>query len=161
MADVLKNKDEVGHILVQVQDDLRQLKRNLVRLTVEENGEVLDIQALDAAISRTENGIRRHAEDYLKTINSQVLTLPCIEEPEKKPVPTKLVKWQPQYESIPNALPQRCQIPGPSPGEKHKSAFIMRLLNNPFHPKNKEIVQQNYGIQLPHLHKRSRANVSC
>ncbi|RXN18242.1 IQ domain-containing H isoform X1 [Labeo rohita] len=155
MAEVLKNKDEVGHILVQVQDDLRQLKRNLVRLTVEENGEVLDIQALDAAISRTENGIRRHAEDYLKTISNQVLTLPCIEEPEKKLVPTKLVKWQPQYETIPNARPQRCQIPGPSPGEKHKSAFIMRLLNNPFHPKNKEIMQQNYGIQLPHLHNRT------
>ncbi|XP_073707067.1 IQ motif-containing protein H [Garra rufa] len=155
MADVLKNKDEVGHILVQVQDDLRQLKKNLVRLTVEENGEVLDIQALDAAISRTENGIRRHADDYLKTINNQVLTLPCIEEPEKKPVPTKLVKWQPQYETIPNARPQRCQIPGPSPGEKHKSALIMRLLNNPFHPKNKEIVQHNYGIQLPHLHKKT------
>uniref|UniRef100_A0A8C1MGG5 IQ motif containing H n=1 Tax=Cyprinus carpio TaxID=7962 RepID=A0A8C1MGG5_CYPCA len=58
MADVLKNKDEVGHILVQVQDDLRQLKKNLVRLTVQENGEVLDIQALDVAISRTEHGIR-------------------------------------------------------------------------------------------------------
>uniref|UniRef100_A0A671SLM4 IQCH-like ATP-grasp domain-containing protein n=1 Tax=Sinocyclocheilus anshuiensis TaxID=1608454 RepID=A0A671SLM4_9TELE len=103
MADVLKNKDEVGHILVQVQDDLRQLKNNLVRLTVQENGEVLDIQALDAAISRTEHGIR--------------VTL-------------------------------------------YKSAFIMRLLNNPFHPKNKEIVQQNYGIQLPHLHKRTGASVS-
>ncbi|XP_042600039.1 IQ motif-containing protein H isoform X2 [Cyprinus carpio] len=159
MADVLKNKDEVGHILVQVQDDLRQLKKNLVRLTVQENGEVLDIQALDVAISRTEHGIRRHAEDHLKTINNQFLTLPCIEEPEKKPVPAKLVKWQPPYETIPNARPLRCQIPGPSPGEKHKSAFIMRLLNNPFHPKNKEIVQQNYGIQLPHLHKRAGASV--
>uniref|UniRef100_A0A672T222 IQ motif-containing protein H-like n=1 Tax=Sinocyclocheilus grahami TaxID=75366 RepID=A0A672T222_SINGR len=157
MGDVLKNKDDVGHILVQVQDDLRQLKKNLVRLTVQENGEVLDIQALDAAISRTEHGIRRHAEDHLKTISNQFLTLPCIEEPEKKPVPSKLVKWQPPYETIPNARALRCQIPGPSPGEKHKSAFIMRLLNNPFHPKNKEIVQQNYGIQLPHLHKRTGA----
>ncbi len=45
--------------------------------------------------------------------------------------------------------------------QQHKSAFIMRLLNNPFHPKNKEIVQQNYGIQLPHLHKRPGASVSC
>ncbi|XP_016143366.1 IQ motif-containing protein H [Sinocyclocheilus grahami] len=159
MGDVLKNKDDVGHILVQVQDDLRQLKKNLVRLTVQENGEVLDIQALDAAISRTEHGIRRHAEDHLKTISNQFLTLPCIEEPEKKPVPSKLVKWQPPYETIPNARALRCQIPGPSPGEKHKSAFIMRLLNNPFHPKNKEIVQQNYGIQLPHLHKRTGASV--
>ncbi len=36
---------------------------------------------------------QRHAEDHLKTINNQFLTLPCIEEPEKKPVPAKLVKW--------------------------------------------------------------------
>ncbi|XP_051726460.1 IQ motif-containing protein H isoform X1 [Ctenopharyngodon idella] len=159
MADVLKNKDEVGHILVQVQDDLRQLKKNLVRLTVQQNGEVLDIQALDTAISRTENGIRRHADDYLKTINNQVLTLPCIEEPEKKNAPAKPVKWQPPYETIPNARPQRSQISGPSPGEKHKSAFITCLLNNPFHPKNKELMQQNYGIQFPHLHKRNEASV--
>lgn len=41
-----------------MQDDLRQLKKNLVRMTVQQNGEVLDIQALDTAISRTENGIR-------------------------------------------------------------------------------------------------------
>ncbi|XP_042631755.1 IQ motif-containing protein H-like [Cyprinus carpio] len=43
--------------------------------------------------------------------------------------------------------------------QQHKSAFIIRLLNNSFHPKNKEIVQQNYGIQLLHLHKRARASV--
>uniref|UniRef100_A0A673L831 IQ motif containing H n=1 Tax=Sinocyclocheilus rhinocerous TaxID=307959 RepID=A0A673L831_9TELE len=107
MSNVLKNKDDVGHILVQVQDDLRQLKNNLVRLTVQENGEVLDIQS--------------HADDYLKTIINQFLTLPCIEEPEKKPAPLP-------YETIPNTRPLRCQIPGPSPGEKHKSAFIMRLV---------------------------------
>ncbi len=45
--------------------------------------------------------------------------------------------------------------------QQHKSAFIMRLLNNPFHPKNKEIVQHNYGIQLPYLHKRTGVSVSC
>uniref|UniRef100_A0A8C1JZ77 IQ motif containing H n=1 Tax=Cyprinus carpio TaxID=7962 RepID=A0A8C1JZ77_CYPCA len=135
---------------------LRQFKKNLVRQTVQENGEVLDIQDLDAAVSRTENRIRRHADDYLKTINNQVLTLPCIEEAEQKPAPAKLLKWQPPYETIPNTHPLRCQIPGPSPEEKHKSAFIIRLLNNSFHPKNKEIGQQNYGIQLLHLHKRAR-----
>lgn len=36
---------------------------------------------------------QRHADDYLKTINNQVLTLPCIEEPEKKNAPAKPVKW--------------------------------------------------------------------
>ncbi len=50
-----------------MQDDLRQLKKNLVRLTVQENGEVLDIQALDAAISRTEHGIRVYAANFMIT----------------------------------------------------------------------------------------------
>nr|AAI61661.1 Si:dkey-246a16.2 protein [Danio rerio] len=159
MASVLKNKDEVGNILVKVQDDLRQLKKNIVQFTVQENGEILDIQALDAAIIRTENGIRRHAEDYLKTINNQVLTLPSIEEPEKKTAHPKLVTWQPPYEALPIAHPHRSPIPGPSPGEKHKTAFIMRLLHNPFHPRNKEIFQQNYGIQLPHLQKRTSIGI--
>ncbi|XP_051580204.1 IQ motif-containing protein H-like [Myxocyprinus asiaticus] len=159
MADVLKNRDEVGHILVQVQDDLRQLKKSLVCMTVQDNGGIVDIQALDEAISRTENGIRRHAEEYLKTINNQVLTLPCIKEPEKKTATAKLVKWQPPYETIPSAHPQKSQISGASPGGKHKSAFTMRLLNNPFHPKNKELVHHNFGIQLPHLHKRTGATV--
>ncbi|XP_051953537.1 IQ motif-containing protein H-like [Xyrauchen texanus] len=158
MADVLKNKDEVGHVLVQVQDDLRQLKKSLVRMTVHENGQMVDIQALDAAISRTENGIRRHAEEYLKTVNNQGLTLPCIEEPGKTAT-AKLVKWQPRFETIPNMRQQKSQISGASLGGKHKSAFTMHLLNNPFHPTNMELVHQNYGIQLPLLHKRTGATV--
>ncbi|XP_056621616.1 IQ motif-containing protein H isoform X2 [Triplophysa dalaica] len=100
-----------------------------------------------------------HAEEHLKTINSQVLTLPCIQEPEKKTATTKPVTWQPPYDTIPH--PHKIQITGASPGEKHKSAFTMRLLNNPYHPKNKAIVQQRYGIELPLLHKRSGATIGA
>ncbi|XP_045063838.1 IQ motif-containing protein H [Coregonus clupeaformis] len=153
MADVLKNSDELGNVLVQVQDDLRQLKRTLGRITFHEKGETVDIQALDTAIRRTESGIRRRAEEYQKTVNRQVLTLPSIEDLEKKNV--QIPKWRPPLESIPDMHPQRGQSVGASPGEKHKAALAMRLLYNPIHPKNRTLMHQSYGIQLPDLRKRS------
>uniref|UniRef100_A0A8L0DTQ7 IQ motif containing H n=1 Tax=Oncorhynchus mykiss TaxID=8022 RepID=A0A8L0DTQ7_ONCMY len=143
MADILnKHSDELGNVLVQVQDDLRQLKRSLGRITFHEKGETVDLQALDAAIRRTESGIRRRAEQYQKTVNRQVLTLP-------------ILLFEPPLGSIPDMHHQRGQSVGASPGEKHKAALAMRLLYNPVHPKNRTLMHQNYGIQLPDLRKRS------
>ncbi|XP_064846403.1 IQ motif-containing protein H [Oncorhynchus masou masou] len=154
MADILnKHSDEVGNVLVQVQDDLRQLKRSLGRITFHEKGETVDLQALDAAICRTESGIRRRAEQYQKTVNRQVLTLPSIEDVEKKTV--QIPKWRPPLGSIPAMHHQRGQSVGASPGEKHKAALAMRLLYNPVHPKNRTLMHRNYGIQPPDLRKRS------
>uniref|UniRef100_A0A8B9L884 IQCH-like ATP-grasp domain-containing protein n=1 Tax=Astyanax mexicanus TaxID=7994 RepID=A0A8B9L884_ASTMX len=158
MADTVQTGDEVGRILVKVQNDLSQLKKSLSRVIISEPGETLDIQVLDAAISRTEIGIKKHAEEYLKTVNKQVSTLPIIEDNKKKT--RKIAKWQPSPESIPNLLPQKYMIVGASPGEKHKAAFAMRLLYNPSHPKNRELIHQNYGIQLPDLQKKTGSNVS-
>uniref|UniRef100_A0AAZ3Q0P9 IQCH-like ATP-grasp domain-containing protein n=1 Tax=Oncorhynchus tshawytscha TaxID=74940 RepID=A0AAZ3Q0P9_ONCTS len=148
MADILnKHSDELGNVLVQVQDDLRQLKRSLGRITFHEKGETVDLQALDAAIRRTESGIRRRAEQYQKTVNRQVLTLPIL--------------FEPPLGSIPDMHHQRGQSVGASPGEKHKAALAMRLLYNPVHPKNRTLMHQNYGIQLPDLRKRSATTEVC
>ncbi|KAM6960622.1 IQ motif-containing protein H [Aplochiton taeniatus] len=157
MADILKNTDKLGNVLVQVQDDLRQLKRSLGRIIVNDKGESLDIAALDSAIRRTESGIRRQAEEYLKTVNKQVLTLPSIEDLEKKRV--QISKWKPPLEVIPDMRPQKGQI-GASPGVKHKAAFTMRLLCNPVHPKNRAQMHQSYGVQLPDVHKKSEQAVA-
>ncbi|XP_045562103.1 IQ motif-containing protein H [Salmo salar] len=155
MADILKHSDELGNVLVQVQDDLRQLKRSLGRITFQEKGESVDLQALDTAIRRTESGIRRRAEQFQKTVNRQVLILPSIEDLEKKKADVQIPKWRPPLESIPRMHHQRGQSVGASPGEKHKAALAMRLLYNPIHPKNRTLMHQNYGIQLPGLRKRS------
>ncbi|XP_076848448.1 IQ motif-containing protein H isoform X2 [Brachyhypopomus gauderio] len=152
MADILQNGDKLGRILVQVQYDLRQLRQRLDQSVARRSGETLDVHALHAAICRTENAIKSHAEEYLKTVNNQVLTLPIIEDLEKKTL--KIAKWRPSLETVPHLHPQKNPI-GSSPGEKHKSAFTMRLLNNPSHPKNRDVMHQNYGIQLPHLHKKT------
>ncbi|XP_036441075.1 IQ motif-containing protein H [Colossoma macropomum] len=157
MSDILHKRDELGRILVQVQNDLTELKKSLGRVAVCEQGQTLDIQALDAAISRTENGIKTRTEEYLKTVNKQVLTLPIIEELEKKT--KKIAKWRPPLETIPDVRPQRYLTAGTSPGEKHKAAFTMRLLYNPAHPKNRDLMHQTYGIQLPDLQKKTGTTV--
>ncbi|KAJ8002462.1 hypothetical protein DPEC_G00159170 [Dallia pectoralis] len=153
MSDILKNSDELGNVLVQVQDDLRQLRRSLYRVPIHRNGEIVDIQALDRAIHRTECGIRRRAEQYLNTVNKQILILPSIEDIQKKS--TQISRWEPPVESIPDQSPQRGQGVGPSPGQKHKEAFTMRLLYNPIHPQNRTVMHQRYGIKLPNLRYRS------
>ncbi|KAI4887587.1 hypothetical protein NFI96_014838, partial [Prochilodus magdalenae] len=154
MSDVLHKRDELGVILLQVQNDLFQLKKRLGRTAVNESGGTLDTEALDAAISRTETGIKICTEEYLKTVNKQVLTLPIIEDLEKKT--RKIAKWRPPLDTIPDVRPQKYLTAGVSPGEKHKTAFTMRLLYNPAHPKNRDVMHQNYGIQLPDLQKKTR-----
>ncbi|KAL0968865.1 hypothetical protein UPYG_G00272910 [Umbra pygmaea] len=153
MSDILKRSDELGNILVQVQDDLRQLKNSVGRITIHNKGETVDIQALDTAIHRTENGIRRRAEEYLKIVNRHVLTLPSIEETEKKT--PQISKWRPALETLPDQRPQRGPSIGASPGQNHKTALTMRLLYNPKHPQNRAVMNQTYGIKFPELQRRT------
>ncbi|XP_030222022.1 LOW QUALITY PROTEIN: IQ motif-containing protein H [Gadus morhua] len=141
--------EELGRVIVQVQEDLRQLRREIV---VKGSGEKLDLLALDKAILRTECGIRKHAEQCLKAVNNQMLVLPNIED--KHPT-SQIPKWGPPLENIPNV---HSQWGGPdriSPGEKHKLALTMRLLYNPAHPKTRTIMNEKFGIPLPDVHKKS------
>lgn len=43
---------------------------------------------------------------------------------------------------------------------QHKIAFTMRVLCNPDHPKHRDLMHQNYGIQLPDLYKKPGPTVS-
>ncbi|XP_076154606.1 IQ motif-containing protein H [Alosa pseudoharengus] len=153
MAEIFKKGDALGRVLVQVQDDLKQLKRSLHRITLQDGGETLGIQALETAIQRTECGIQRHAEEYLKSVNKHILTLPCIENLESNIV--QIPQWRPPLESLPVRPHKKDKNVGPSPGQKHKAAFTLRLLSNPVHPKIRDVMYQNYAIQFPELPKRT------
>ncbi|XP_031420660.1 IQ motif-containing protein H [Clupea harengus] len=153
MAEILKKGDEIGRVLVQVQDDLKQLKRSLHRVTLQDGGETLDTRALETAIHRTECGIQRHTEEYLKSVNKHILTLPCIENVETKTV--QIPQWRPPLESLPGRRHEKSQNVGPSPGQKHKTAFMLRLVSNPVHPKIRDVMSQSYGVQFPELPKRT------
>ncbi|XP_047452635.1 IQ motif-containing protein H [Mugil cephalus] len=145
MSDTLK-KDNLGAVLVQVQDDLKQLRSSLKKITAGERDLTLDIEALDNAIRNTENSIRKHAEDCLRTVNKQQLVLPSIEDIQKK---IQIPKWKPSLERIPDVHPRRERLPGVSAGGKP------HLLYYPVQPNNRAIVAQKSGLSLPEVHKRS------
>ncbi|XP_026220609.1 IQ motif-containing protein H isoform X2 [Anabas testudineus] len=150
MSDTLKNEDTLGDVLVQVQDDLKRLRYSLEKLAV--NEKTLDIQALDNAICKTESSIRKHAEDYLKTVTKQLLVLPSIEDIHKNTF--HIPRWKPALESIPDVRPQREHLPEAPPGEKHKSAIAIRL-PYPGYPRKRSITHQKCGKSLPDVHKKS------
>uniref|UniRef100_A0A3Q1I3L2 IQCH-like ATP-grasp domain-containing protein n=1 Tax=Anabas testudineus TaxID=64144 RepID=A0A3Q1I3L2_ANATE len=140
MSDTLKNEDTLGDVLVQVQDDLKRLRYSLEKLAV--NEKTLDIQALDNAICKTESSIRKHAEDYLKTVTKQLLVLPSIEDIHKNTF------------HIP-----RCFENSPLLLIQHKSAIAIRL-PYPGYPRKRSITHQKCGKSLPDVHKKSTNTVS-
>ncbi|KAM3609615.1 uncharacterized protein V6R79_017761 [Siganus canaliculatus] len=81
----------------------------------------MNIQTMDAAIWKTES--RKHAEDCLAAVNTQVLVLPSIEDLPKKTV--QINKWKPVLECTPDIALQQKDLPGPSSVEKTKHGRII------------------------------------
>ncbi|XP_059808985.1 IQ motif-containing protein H isoform X6 [Hypanus sabinus] len=157
-----KAHTEVGHILVQVQEDLKELKEKISHLTIQNEGEAVDIQSLETAIHRTEIGLKRHAAEYLNSINRQVLTLPAVEYRDLpagcsladaiQSANSKIIKKHEVYPSLrkKHQGPQLGNAPQHiSPGIQHKLAMDMKILHDPTHPKNRSFLNENYGLQLP------------
>nr|XP_014347378.1 PREDICTED: IQ domain-containing protein H isoform X2 [Latimeria chalumnae] len=166
MAELLRNHDDIGNILIQVQDDLHNLKEQLTHVTIHGSGEIVDIQALETAIQRTEYGIKKHAEEYLNALHRQVLTLPYVED--KDNCNNQVAKVVSQTDPVrfgqkscllaPDKKPSAF-LPwsGPayiSPGTQHKLAVNFKVMCDPRSSSNRVLLNQNYGIHLPAITSR-------
>ncbi|XP_030048690.1 IQ domain-containing protein H [Microcaecilia unicolor] len=163
-----RGRDEVGHILVQIQDDLLQLKKQLAHVSIQGHGEKVDIQALETAIQRTELGLRKHAEEYLNFLNTQVLTIPLAprESHSSRVFPMPAAEMGPKpclFPQMPDSKAQAAETwikaAHLSPGEQHRLALSSKIILDPENAINRTLLNENLGIMLPHISRRKAVPV--
>uniref|UniRef100_F6YCE4 IQCH-like ATP-grasp domain-containing protein n=1 Tax=Ciona intestinalis TaxID=7719 RepID=F6YCE4_CIOIN len=85
MAEVQRRPENVGRILVQVQEDLHNLKEQMSAMKLEGSNQI-DLKSIDDALMRTEQGLKVHqnAEYVVSMMNNQVMTLPTVDEGSRR-----------------------------------------------------------------------------
>ncbi|XP_052805677.1 IQ domain-containing protein H-like isoform X2 [Mya arenaria] len=174
MTDVETRPEEVGQILIKVQDDLRQLRENLTA----GDGASISIEQLQSALSKTEQGLQHRAEQMLSQLNNQVQTLPSADAIQPPGFIALETTWdlrkqtqgqqrvqmsqgygprerlrQPNPPGAAPLLPLRrgevMQLQGLSPGQQSKQSLALRAVYNPHSQSNRNVLNDNFGIQLP------------
>ncbi|XP_077988694.1 IQ domain-containing protein H-like [Glandiceps talaboti] len=178
-TEVDRRHEEVGEILVKVQEDLQQLKEHILHKSLADGArEVYDIRALESAIHKTQEGIRYQTENVLHSANNQVMTLPALDLAGTKP--SKVLTGQEALYDLHTGqqleLSKRARrhtlgiaerdfdrrpvprltrmepvqnMQGPSPGQQSKYAWSMRAVHDPTNSHNRQVLNDTYGVSLP------------
>ncbi|KAL8616663.1 hypothetical protein ACOMHN_031645 [Nucella lapillus] len=167
MTEIESRPEDVGQILVKVQEDLRQLRERFV--TKDGN---ISISDFENALAKTEEGLQRKTEEMVNRINTRVQTIPLSDRMPRDdayltmetmvdlqgPDPNRpsYMMRQPQPPGV--KLPaRRAQMKGITPGQKHHQQWTLRAIFNPQNQQNRPAMKDNFGIQLPLINERKAA----
>ncbi|XP_039268071.2 IQ domain-containing protein H-like [Styela clava] len=161
MTEVQHKPENVGHILVKVQEDLQRLKSQLANAgdTVFQG---IDLSAIDNAIQRTEEGLQQNTDLVVNTINNQVATLPPLDDMSRVGSSFSRHSRHSSFRGI-SLLPSRSgELKGErptlhpsvyhdSPGQNMQKSLTLKALLNPENLFNRNVLNKSYGIVLPAL----------
>ncbi|XP_074090556.1 IQ domain-containing protein H isoform X3 [Macrotis lagotis] len=169
MAEDRGPRDPVGAILVKVQEDLYQLKRE-IHTANDGREDLIDVKALETAIERTKMGLKIHVESYLNSINQHVITAP-VED-------TEILSRQPSKGWYSSGVPQKPFLfPQETESKKYhgkreervstftsastklKTGLHLKIMHDPEHANHRALINQSYGISLPFINKRKPGHV--
>ncbi|XP_064651541.1 IQ domain-containing protein H-like isoform X2 [Lineus longissimus] len=167
MTDLNNHDHDVGEILVRVQEDLHQLKERLLS-QVQKDGGGMDATSIEEAMQKTEEEIRLKTENLVNQMNNRVLTLPSLEsQGHGNQHTTSETTWdlkdvtkdnkvrrasneQQALSRKPFILPkEKIQTHGLTPAQVLKTGHNVKAIHNPYNPQNRNVLHDNYGIQLP------------
>ncbi|BFY98989.1 hypothetical protein BsWGS_02029 [Bradybaena similaris] len=170
MMEIERRTAEVGQILVKVQNDLRQLREQIVT-----GDGTITVTELDKALSKTEGDLQRHTEDVAYTLHNQMQTIPI------DGIPRDEIFWssesmievyksnnkQPSYvqnrdmlarQPIPPGLglPRRklFQWQDLTPGQKQQQLLTLKTIMNPHNERNRRTMKDSFGVQLPLINEK-------
>ncbi|GFS10091.1 IQ domain-containing protein H [Elysia marginata] len=172
MTEIEPRPEDVGQILVKVQDDLRQLREKMAA-----GGGTINVNDFDRALAKTEEGLQRHTEEVVYRLNNRVQMLPLDGVPrEEQVVSTESIldlqggaeNRRPTYAQRRDMLNRQPLPPGVklparrmlqqmnslSPGQKHQQQFTLRTIINPQNELNRISMREGFGIQLPLINER-------
>ncbi|KAM4829000.1 IQ domain-containing protein H isoform 2-T2 [Thomomys bottae] len=167
MAQGSESFDPIGTILLQIHEDLHQLKEKLTRYPTDGKIQALDIQNLEAAIRRTEKGLKIHIDKYLDIVNQNMTVTPVVDNFDTPLISKGLVPnvldqksftfpmesdgklWQPHSQR-----PRRSPFAPVPPKSKRKIGLNMKIMKNPENIYHRAAVNANYGVSLPRINKR-------